>query len=157
MCVLHVASWQISHSNCNSGKATFYSCVCVCYMLQAGRSPIHKTGSTKLQHWQSNILQLCVCVLHVASWQISHSKDRLYLTATPAEQHSTVVRVAHCKLADLPVKRQALPNCNSGRATFYSCMCVCCMLQASRSPIHKTGSTKLQQEQSKNCTVRNNK
>ena len=69
VCVLHVASWQISHSQDRlyqtATPAEQHSAVfCT---LQAGRSSIQKIGSTKLQQRQSNILQLYVCVLHVAS------------------------------------------------------------------------------------------
>ena len=99
--------------NCKSDKATFYSCVCVTCCKLADL-PFTRQA---LPNCNTGRATFC-SVLHVASWQIFHSKDWLYQIATAAEQHSTVVCVcaARCKLADLPFARQALPNCNRSRA-----------------------------------------
>ena len=56
----------------------------------------------------------------VVGWQVSRPQDVVKLQQRQSNILQLCVCVAHCKLADLPFNRQALPNCYSSRAKFYS-------------------------------------
>ena len=56
----------------------------------------------------------------VVGWQVSRPQDVVKLQQRQSNILQLCVCVARCKLADLPFNRQALPNCYSSRAKFYS-------------------------------------